>query len=225
MAFHKCAAFALLLFCLTLAVSAVDPHDFLSGFMGDQQFATTDQLDQQHSYQHHKDPAFGSGLPVHQELSLATITMLEAKSEKKLTWDDLGKSVGQDPMWVASLVYNVASADKDIAGKLMEALGLNDKDHKYVHKQLVRYPYKGSLAHRLQVPSDPLLYRFWEVMQSYAMPLRDIMFERFDDKGVGGIMSAVDFSIQVKQSEEVGDDEHPWVEVVMEGKWLPFEAW
>jgi len=68
------------------------------------------------------------------------------------------------------------------------------------------------------IPTDPLLYRFYEILQVYGMPLKDVIQEKFGD----GIMSAIDFTLKVdKQAAEAGDR----VVVTMNGKFLPYKKW
>ena len=68
------------------------------------------------------------------------------------------------------------------------------------------------------IPTDPLLYRFYEILQVYGMPLKDVIQEKFGD----GIMSAIDFTLKVeKEVVEAGDR----VVVTMNGKFLPYKRW
>ncbi|MGB5991643.1 MAG: cyanase, partial [Desulfobacterales bacterium] len=68
------------------------------------------------------------------------------------------------------------------------------------------------------VPTDPLIYRFYEIMQVYGMPLKAIIHEKFGD----GIMSAIDFILDVKKEENPKGDR---VVVTMNGKFLPYNKW
>jgi cyanate lyase len=68
------------------------------------------------------------------------------------------------------------------------------------------------------VPVDPLLYRFYEILQVYGLPLKDVIQETFGD----GIMSAIDFTMQVeKEADPKGDR----VKITMSGKFLPYKRW
>ena len=68
------------------------------------------------------------------------------------------------------------------------------------------------------VPVDPLLYRFYEIMQVYGLPLKDVIQEKFGD----GIMSAIDFTMEVeKEADPKGDR----VKITMSGKFLPYKKW
>ena len=68
------------------------------------------------------------------------------------------------------------------------------------------------------VPTDPLVYRLYEIMQVYGMPLKAVIHEKFGD----GIMSAIDFTLEVdKEPDPKGDR----VRVTMSGKFLPYKKW
>jgi cyanate lyase len=68
------------------------------------------------------------------------------------------------------------------------------------------------------IPTDPLLYRFYEILQVYGLPLKDVIQEKFGD----GIMSAIDFTLTVdKEAAAAGDR----VVVTMNGKFLPYKKW
>ena len=147
-------------------------------------------------------------------MAIAEITqqLLAAKKEKGLTFEDLEKVVGRDETWVASVIYRQASADMEEATKLVTALGLPES----VAEELTVPPLKGSLEP--QIPTDPLIYRLYEIMQVYGMPVKAVVHEKFGD----GIMSAIDFSIEV---EKVPDPKGDRVQIVMCGKFLPYKKW
>ena len=68
------------------------------------------------------------------------------------------------------------------------------------------------------VPVDPLLYRFYEIMQVYGLPLKDVIQDMFGD----GIMSAIDFTIQVEKEPDPQGDR---VKITLSGKFLPYKKW
>jgi len=141
-----------------------------------------------------------------------TQTILNAKSAQKLTFADLASIVGCNPVFLAAVCYRQASASHEQAVKLLDALGLG---HVYL-PDLTSFPDKGGLMPT--VPVDPLLYRFYEIMQVYGLPLKDVIQEMFGD----GIMSAIDFTIQVdKEADPKGDR----VKITMSGKFLPYKKW
>lgn len=145
------------------------------------------------------------------ELSEITKKVLAAKKEKGLSFSDLGKVVGLDEVWVAAVVYRQASASEDEADKLVSALEL-DSD---IAEALTEFPLKGLGS---LVPTDPLVYRFYEIMQVYGMPIKSIIHEKFGD----GIMSAIDFTLHVDKEENLNGDR---VKITMSGKFLPYKKW
>lgn len=146
-------------------------------------------------------------------MSIPEITqkLLTTKKEKGLTFGDLEKILRRDEVWIASVIYRQASASEEEAKLLVEALGL---DASYV-KELTEYPLKdlGPI-----VPTDPLIYRFYEIMQVYGMPMKAVIHEKFGD----GIMSAIDFTLDIEKEE---DPKGERVKVIMSGKFLPYKKW
>ena len=147
-------------------------------------------------------------------MAIAEITdkLLAAKKSKGLTFEDLEKVVGCDETWIASVIYRQASASPEEAAKIVEALGLPAE----VGEVLTVPPMKGGLDPT--IPADPLIYRFYEIMQVYGVPVKSVIHEKFGD----GIMSAIDFSIEV---DKVPDPKGDRVQVTMCGKFLPYKKW
>ncbi len=141
-----------------------------------------------------------------------TAKLLAAKKEKGLSFADLEAKLGYDEVWIASVFYRQASASREEAGKMVEMLGLGPE----VAEALTECPLKGGLDPL--VPTDPLIYRFYEIMQVYGMPVKAVVHEKFGD----GIMSAIDFSIDVEKEEDPKGDR---VKVIMCGKFLPYKKW
>ncbi|WP_330205003.1 cyanase [Cyanobacterium sp. Dongsha4] len=141
-----------------------------------------------------------------------TKTLLQAKKSKGVTFAQLEEILGRDEVWIASVIYRQASADETEAKKLVEALGLSTE----LAKELTIPPLKGSLDP--VIPTDPLIYRFYEIMQVYGMPMKEVIHEKFGD----GIMSAIDFTLDVDKVEDPKGDR---VQVTMCGKFLPYKKW
>ena len=140
-----------------------------------------------------------------------TQTLLAAKKVKGLSFADLEKILGRDEVWIAALFYRQATASESEAKLLVEALGL---DASYI-QELTASPVKGLGP---VVPTDPLIYRFYEIMQVYGYPLKDVIQEKFGD----GIMSAIDFTLDVEKEEDPKGDR---VKIIMSGKFLPYKKW
>lgn len=147
-------------------------------------------------------------------MAIAEITnqLLAAKKAKGLTFEELEKIIGLDETWIAAVFYRQASADIEEAKKLVAALDLPGE----IAEELTIPPLKGSLEP--VIPTDPLIYRFYEIMQVYGMPVKAVIHEKFGD----GIMSAIDFSIEVDKVEDPKGDR---VQVTMCGKFLPYKKW
>ncbi len=146
-------------------------------------------------------------------MSIPEVTqkLLTAKKDKGLSFTDLEKILGRDEVWIAAVIYRQASASEEEAKSLVEALGL---DASYV-KELIECPVKGLGP---VVPTDPLIYRFYEIMQVYGMPMKAVIHEKFGD----GIMSAIDFTLDIEKEEDPKGDR---VKVIMSGKFLPYKKW
>jgi cyanate lyase len=147
-------------------------------------------------------------------MPMAEITskLLFAKKQKGLTFSDLGQTLGRSEVWIAAVIYRQASASKEEAQRLVTMLGLSAD----VAEALTQYPLKGGLD--ATVPTDPLIYRFYEIMQVYGMPLKAVIQEKFGD----GIMSAIDFTLDVAKEEDPKGDR---VKLTMSGKFLPYRKW
>lgn len=146
-------------------------------------------------------------------MSIPEITekLLAAKQSKGLSFADLEQLLGRDEVWIAAVFYRQASASAEEAQKLTEALGLGAQEA----LELSQYPVKGLGP---VVPTDPLIYRFYEIMQVYGMPMKEIIHEKFGD----GIMSAIDFTLDIEKEEDPKGDR---VKVIFNGKFLPYKKW
>ena len=147
-------------------------------------------------------------------MALPDITqkLLAAKKAKGLTFADLEKILGRDEVWISAVFYRQASASEDEANKIVSALGLEAE----MAAKLTEFPVKGSLDP--VIPTDPLIYRFYEIMQVYGMPMKAVIHEKFGD----GIMSAIDFTLDIEKEEDPKGDR---VKVIMSGKFLPYKKW
>jgi len=145
------------------------------------------------------------------ELPEITRTLLAAKKERGLSFADLEKVVERDKVWIATVVYRQASASYDEAIRLVSALGLGPD----AAEELTECPTKGLGP---LVPTDPLIYRLYEVMQVFGVPLKAVIHEEFGD----GIMSAIDFVLKVDREEDPAGDR---VRITLSGKFLPYKKW
>ncbi|WNZ27255.1 cyanase [Leptolyngbya sp. NK1-12] len=145
------------------------------------------------------------------EVPEITKKLLAAKEATGVSFADLEAQVGRDEIWIAAVIYRQASASEEEATKILTALGLSAD----LAPELMAYPAKGLGP---LVPTDPLIYRFYEIMQVYGMPIKEVIHEKFGD----GIMSAIDFTLDIeKETDPKGDR----VKVIMNGKFLPYKKW
>lgn len=141
-----------------------------------------------------------------------TEQILDAKRNKMLTWADIAKAVGRSEVWTTAALLGQMSMNKEEAEAAVKKLGLP----KETAALLQVCPSKGSLG--MTVPTDPLIYRFYEIMQVYGTTLKELIHEKFGD----GIMSAIDFEMHI---EKVPDPKGDRVKVTMNGKFLPYKKW
>lgn len=147
------------------------------------------------------------------EMSEVTAKLIEAKNRKRATYQDLAEAVGRNKTWVAAVIQGQASMDEKEADALINYLEVPYEEIKH---ELMAAPYKGSLNE--DVPTDPLIYRFHEITQVYGTTLKEIIHEEFGD----GIMSAIDFKMDVEREEDPKGDR---VVVTLNGKFLPYTKW
>jgi cyanate lyase len=140
-----------------------------------------------------------------------TSAIQAAKAAKKLTWQEIAKEVGKSPVWTTSVCLGQNSMSAEQAEKLASFLGLPTE----AVAVLQQFPSKGNV---LDIPKDPLLYRFHEVNLVYGQTIKELIHEQFGD----GIMSAIDFTMDI---ERVSDPNGDRVKVTMCGKFLPYKSW
>ena len=79
---------------------------------------------------------------------------------------------------------------------------------------LTRFPSRGALG--AAVPTDPTVYRLYEVLQVYGPALKELIHEEFGD----GIMSAINFQLDLQRREDPGGDR---VVITLDGKFLAYQ--
>jgi len=140
-----------------------------------------------------------------------TEAIFAIKNERSLSWEDIANAIDMSVVWTTSACLGMNSFTASTADKLMQFLGLSD-DFK---KILLENPTK---EWDKTVPQDPLIYRFYEVVGVYGETLKEVIQEKFGD----GIMSAIDFTMDVEKEENPKGDR---VIVTLNGKFLPYNAW
>ncbi len=141
-----------------------------------------------------------------------TEKIISTKVSKGLKWSDVAKKVGLSKEWTTAACLGQMTLDAAQAETLGDVFGLTEEEQKWL--QIV--PYKGSLP--TQVPTDPLIYRWYEIVSVYGATIKELIHEEFGD----GIMSAIDFSMDIqRQTDPKGDR----VNVVLSGKFLPYKTY
>ena len=138
--------------------------------------------------------------------------ILDAKRKKGLTYAAIAKKVGQSKEWVTAGLLGQMTFDKAQAQTIGKLLGL-DKEAVQILQEV---PYKGSLP--TAVPTDPLVYRFYELVSVYGTTFKALIHEEFGD----GIMSAIDFKMNITREPDPRGDR---VNISISGKFLPYKTY
>ena len=141
-----------------------------------------------------------------------TEAIIVAKRLKGLSWTAIAKKIGQSKEWTTAGCLGQMTFTKEQASKVGKLLGLD----KEAVQLLQEVPYKGSLP--TAVPTDPLIYRFYELVNVYGTTFKALIHEEFGD----GIMSAIDFKMDLTRETDPKGDR---VNIVMSGKFLPYKTY
>ena len=141
-----------------------------------------------------------------------TDMIIEAKVKKGIKWEDVAKKVGLSKEWVTAGCLGQMTFDAKQAKVVAKIFGLDAEAEKWL--QVV--PYKGSLP--TAVPTDPLIYRFYELVSVYGTTFKELIHEEFGD----GIMSAIDFKMDLQREPHAAGDR---VSIAMSGKFLSYKTY
>ena len=141
-----------------------------------------------------------------------TQIIVATKVAKGIKWSDVASKVGLSKEWVTAACLGQMTFDKEQAGIVGEIFSLSDEAIAWL--QIV--PYKGSLP--TAVPTDPLIYRLYELVNVYGFTMKELIHEEFGD----GIMSAIDFSMDIQREADPKGDR---VNMVFSGKFLPYKSY
>ena len=144
--------------------------------------------------------------------SNVTDLILVAKLAKGLKWNDLAQAIGLSKEWTTAALLGQMTLDAAQATTIGKLLDLPAE----AIAALQVVPYKGSLP--TAVPTDPLIYRFYELISVYGTSIKELIHEEFGD----GIMSAIDFSMDISR---VADPKGDRVKIVLNGKFLPYKTY
>lgn len=140
-----------------------------------------------------------------------TDLIVASKKARGLTWEAIASELNMGATWVASACLGMNSMPENLAKQLCQALELDDG----VCAALQEYPHK---AWKKAIPQDPVVYRLYEIVGVYGDTIKEIIHEKFGD----GIMSAIDFSMNIEKQEDPKGDR---VVLTLNGKFLPYRAW
>lgn len=137
--------------------------------------------------------------------------VLSAKRQTGMTWEEIAEKIGMSPVWTHSACVGMNAMPKDKAEALVRLMGLPQE----AALVLAESPTK---IWDQTVPTDPCIYRFYEIVGVYGETLKELIQE----KGGDGIMSAIDFDMTV---EKIPNEKGDRIEVKMSGKFLPYKSW
>ena len=141
-----------------------------------------------------------------------TEKIIATKVAQGIQWADVAKQVGLSKEWVTAACLGQMTLNAEQAGVVAELFGLTPEEKNW----LMVVPYKGSLP--TSVPTDPLIYRFYELVSVYGTTFKELIHEEFGD----GIMSAIDFRMDLQREPNAAGDR---VSIVMSGKFLAYKTY
>jgi len=136
---------------------------------------------------------------------------LESKEKLGLTWPQVGEAIGRNPVYAAMLVYGYGQATAEEAEGLTRVLALPAEAKAALKKAPHRTPAQP------WPPTDPFIYRFFEIVMLYGPVFKDVAHELFGD----GIMSAIDMSVDLRKVEDPSGV--PRMVLTLNGKWLQYK--
>jgi len=137
--------------------------------------------------------------------------ILSAKKSKGLTWEAIAAAIDMSPVWTHSACVGMNAMPQDKAEELVRVLDLPSE----AVDILVESPTK---IWEQSVPTDPCIYRLYEIVGVYGPTIKALIHEKFGD----GIMSAIDFDMSIEKVENPKGDR---VKVTMSGKYLGYNSW
>jgi cyanate lyase len=142
-----------------------------------------------------------------------TEKILSAKRRKKLSWKTIAGEIGGGaPVYLTAALLGQMKLRPEQAERAAALFGLGEEEQLLLQE----IPYRGSLP--AAVPTDPLIYRFYELVQVYGTSWKELIQEEFGD----GIMSAIDFDMAIERQPDPKGDR---VRVTMTGKFLQYKEY
>ena len=142
-----------------------------------------------------------------------TRKILALKRAKELTWKTIVAEIGGgSAVYVTAALLGQMKLRREQAERAAKLFGLDPTEQNLLQE----VPYRGSLPGG--VPTDPLIYRFYELVQVYGMTWKELIQEEFGD----GIMSAIDFEMAIERQPDPKGDR---VKMTLSGKFLPYREY
>ncbi|MFF0745679.1 cyanase [Streptomyces sp. NPDC004111] len=138
-----------------------------------------------------------------------TVAAIEAKTRRDLSWKEIAEPTGLSVAFVTAALLGQHPLPADAARTVAGLLGLDDD----AVLLLQTVPMRGSIAGG--IPTDPTIYRFYEMLQVYGTTLKALVHEEFGD----GIISAINFKLDVKKVADPEGGER--AVITLDGKYLP----
>ena len=137
--------------------------------------------------------------------------IIEAKKAKGLGWEEVASKIGMSPVWTTSVCFGMNSAPKDKADMLVALFDLPPEASAVMQECPMKIWDQA-------VPTDPAIYRLYEIVGVYSETIKEIIHEKFGD----GIMSAIDYEMYIERKEDPKGDR---VVITLDGKFLKYRAW
>ena len=141
-----------------------------------------------------------------------TEKIITTRISKGLKWSDVADKVGLSKEWVTAACLGQMALNSLQSAVVGDLFGLTVDERQW----LMVPPYRGSLP--TSVPTDALVYRFYELVNVYGTTFKELIHEEFGD----GIMSAIDFKMDLQREPDPQGDR---VKITMSGKFLPYKSY
>ena len=140
-----------------------------------------------------------------------TMMILSAKKQAGMTWEEIAEKIDMSPVWTHSACMGMNAMPAEKAEALVKVMALPQE----AAGVLTESPTK---VWEQAVPTDPCIYRLYEIVGVYGPTIKALIHEKFGD----GIMSAIDFDMQITRVPNPKGDR---VKIEMSGKYLGYNSW
>jgi cyanate lyase len=138
--------------------------------------------------------------------------IVAAKIQRDLSWSGVAAELGTSKEWATAACLGQMTMTAEQAATAVELFGLPAEAAAILRTE----PHRGNLDSA--IPSDPTIYRFYELVSVYGSTLKELIHEEFGD----GIMSAIDFRMNLEREPDPAGDR---VRITMSGKFLPYRTY